>query len=87
MEPLKDLRIVVAMVGQVLGVDEYIIDVFNDEGVEELPEHLIHEFLEDGGGVDKAIWHNEVFIVTSGSNEWRLPFIAFLNSNEIIRAP
>ncbi len=36
----------------------YIIDVDNDEGEEELPEHLIHEFLEDGGGVVKAIRHN-----------------------------
>ncbi len=34
-EPLKDLRNVVAIVGQVPGVDEYIIDVDNDEGVKE----------------------------------------------------
>ncbi len=54
-EPLKDLRNVVAIVGQVPGADEYIIDVDNDEGVKELPEHLVHEFLEDGGGVGKAI--------------------------------
>ncbi len=41
-EPLKDLRNVVAMVNQVLEVDQYIINVDNDEGVEELPEHLVH---------------------------------------------
>ncbi len=76
-EPLKDLRYMVAMVGQVPGVDEYIIDVDNDEGVEELSEHLVHEFLEDGGGVGRAIRHNNVFIETSGSNECHLPFITF----------
>ncbi len=36
-EPLKDLRNMLAMVGQVPGVDEYIIDVDNEEGVEEFP--------------------------------------------------
>ncbi len=50
-ETLKDLLNVLAMVGQVPGVDEYIIDVDNHEGMEELPEHLVHEFLEDGWGV------------------------------------
>ncbi len=47
MEPLKDLCNMVAMAGQVPGVDEYIIDVDSYEGVEK----LIHEFLEDGGGI------------------------------------
>ncbi len=42
--------------------------------------------LEDGGGIGKAIQHNEVFIVTSGSNECRLPFIAFPDL-KVIRAP
>ncbi len=73
------------MVSQVLGVDEYIIDVDDDEGVEELPGHLVHEFLEDGVGVGKAIWHNEEIIVTSRSDEGRLPLIAFPDTNEAIR--
>ncbi len=57
MEPLKDLCNMVAMTGQVPGVDEYIIDVDSYEGVEK----LIHEFLEDGGGIGEVIWHNEAF--------------------------
>ncbi len=83
-EPLKNM---VVMVGQVPGVDEYIIDVENHEVVEELPEHLIHKFLEDRLGVGKAIRHDEVLIVAGRVNEGRLPFIAFPDANEVIRAP
>ncbi len=46
-ECLKDLLHVVAMFNQVPGVDEDIVDVDNDELVKKLPEHLIHESLED----------------------------------------
>ncbi len=54
--------------------------------MEELPEHLVHELLEDGGGVGKAIRHHEVLIVAGGSNECRLPLVALPDSNEVVRA-
>ncbi len=49
---LKDLRNVVAMFGQAPRVDEDIIDVYQDEAMEVLSEHLVHEVLKYGGGVD-----------------------------------
>ncbi len=75
----------VAMVGQVPGVDKDVVDVNYHKAVEELPEHLVHELLEDGGGVGKAIRHHEVLIVAGGSNECCLPLIAFPDSNEVVR--
>lgn len=36
------------MVGQVSGVDQDVINVDYDEGMEKLPEHLIYETLEYG---------------------------------------
>ncbi len=45
-EMLKDLRNVVAMFGQVPRVDEDIIDVYQDEAMEVLSEHLVHEVLK-----------------------------------------
>ncbi len=42
----------VAMFGQALRVDEDIIDVYQDESMEVLPEHLVHEVLKYGGGID-----------------------------------
>lgn len=46
---MEDLRHVVVMFGQVLGVCQDIVDVDNDETMEELPEHLIHVSLDHRG--------------------------------------
>ncbi len=35
-----------------LRIDEDIIDVYQDEAMEVLSEHLVHEVLKYGGGVD-----------------------------------
>ncbi len=51
-QTLKDLRNVVAMFGQAPRVDEDIIDVYHDEAMEVLSEHLVHEVLKYGKGVD-----------------------------------
>ncbi len=48
-ELLEDLLDVLAMVGLVPGVDEDVINVHNHKAMEILPEHLVNEFLEDGG--------------------------------------
>lgn len=47
-EHLQYLRNVVAMFDQVPMVDEDVIDVDDDKTMEDLPEHLIHEFLDYG---------------------------------------
>ncbi len=51
-QTLKDPRNVVAMFGQAPRVDEDIIDVYQDEAMEGLSEHLVHEVLKYKGGVD-----------------------------------
>ncbi len=43
---LKDLRNVVAMFGQAPRVDQDVIDVDQNEAMEVLSEHLMHEILE-----------------------------------------
>ncbi len=42
----------VAMFGQASRVDQDVIDVDQNEAMEVLSEHLMHEILEYGGGVD-----------------------------------
>ncbi len=76
----------VAMFGQVPGVDQDIVDVHNNKLVEELPKHLVHKPLENGRGVGEAIRHDPVFIVARGGNERRLPLVAFPDMNKIIGA-
>ncbi len=51
-QAFQDLRNVVAMFGHAPGVDENVINVDEDESMEILPENLMHEVLEYGGGVD-----------------------------------
>ena len=48
---LQDLHQVLAMFGQVPGVDQDVVDVDDDEASEVLPEHLIHIAQEYGWGV------------------------------------
>ncbi len=55
----------VAMFGQAPRVYEDIIDVNQDEAMEVLSEHLMHEVLEYGGGVDKAVRHYQIFVVAT----------------------
>lgn len=83
---LEDLRHVLAMFGQVPGVDQDV-DVDDDEAVEVLPEHLIHIPLEYGGGVGQAIQHHLVLVVACRGNERLLPFIPLAYSNEDVGAP
>ncbi len=53
----QDLRDVVAMFGQVPGVNQNVINVNCDDAMKELPENLVHEPLED-------IRHDLVLVVT-----------------------
>ncbi len=49
-QAFQDLRNMVAIFSHAPGVDENVINV--DELMEMLPENLMHEILEYGGGVD-----------------------------------
>lgn len=62
-QSLKHQSYMLTMVGLVLGVCQDVIDVDEDEVLEVLPEHLVHEALEYRRGIDQAIWHDPVLIV------------------------
>ncbi len=50
-QALQDLCNVVALFGYSPGVDKDIINIDEDEPMKILPENLMHEILEYGGGV------------------------------------
>lgn len=52
--------------------------------MEEFPEHLVHETLEDRGDINKSIQHNAVLVVTRRGDEGCLPFVPFADSNKVI---
>jgi len=63
------------MFGHAPGVNQDIVYIDQNELVEKLSEHLVNEVLEYGGGVDQAIWHYKVFVVSSGRDEGGLPLV------------
>lgn len=58
-----------------MGVDEGVVDVDDDEVMEKLPEHLVHEGLQYGGWVRKDIKHNAIFIVSCRCYELSFPLV------------
>lgn len=54
--------------------------------LEKFPEHLVHETLEDRGGVGESIRHNAVLVVTRRGDEGCLLFVPFADSNKVISA-
>ena len=47
-------------------------------------QNLVHKGLEDGGGVTKAVGHDQVFVVPSCGDKGRLPFVAFTYTDKVI---
>ncbi len=75
-----------AMFGPTPGVYEYIVDIHEYESMEKLPEYLMHEVLEYGGGVDKSIRHDTIFVVARRSHEGGLPLVPLTYPDEVVCA-
>ncbi len=46
----------------------------------------MHKVLEYGGGVDKAIRHDVIFVVAGRCHKLRLPLVPLMYSDEVICA-
>ncbi len=79
----QDLRNVVAMFGHTPGIYEDVIDRDDYELVEKLPENLVHEILEYGGGIEQSIRYNALLIVLVGVTSG-LPLIPLTYPDEVI---
>ena len=64
--------------------DEYVVKVDEDILINDVPKNVIDLGLEDRGSVSEAERHNQVFVVSPGCVEGCLPFISFLDSNQVI---
>jgi len=83
-ETFEDLRNVMAMFGQSLGVNQNIINVNNNGVMKEISEHLVHEILEYRGGVYRTIQHDQVLTVASRCHEGCLPLISLTYPDKVI---
>lgn len=50
----EDIRFVL-----ILGMDEYIVNIDNDEVMKVRLEHLVHKSLKYRGSIGQAIWHEQ----------------------------
>jgi hypothetical protein len=75
----------VVMFGRILRVNENIVEVDNYKVVSNIGEDIIHEGLKSGGCVGKSKLNHVVFERTKFAAERCLPFIPFLDTNQMVR--
>jgi len=49
------------MLGHVIRVDEYVIQIDHDTDIQKVGENVVHELLEDRGSIDKTEGHYRPF--------------------------
>ena len=70
-----------------VGVDEYVIEVHQYTNIEQVAEDVIHEALESGRCIGESERHYVPFEKAVVSLESRLPFIALLDSDQMVGMP
>ena len=68
----------------ILGIDQYVIQVYNNKDIQLFSQNLVNVSLEGSRSIRKAKRHNLVFEVSVSGPENCLPFITFTNSHPII---
>jgi hypothetical protein len=74
----------VFMLSRILRINENIVKVENHEVVSDIGEDIIHEGLEGGGGVCKSKRNHVVLKGAKFAVEHCLPFISFLDTNQMV---
>ena len=67
-----------------LGEDQDVVQVDHDEDVEEIPQHVINQGLENSWSVSQPERHDEVLKVTQVSVKPRLPFVPLSDPYQMV---
>lgn len=81
---MKDLFDVILMFLEIVGIDEEVVEIYDDENVDEFAKHRINVSLEGGGAVGEAERHDEIFEESVACAKRGLPFVSFGNSDSMI---
>lgn len=73
--------------GEVLRVDEDVIQIKNHIMTYHVSEDLINQILEDGWGVVEAKGHEQIFKVAGKSVKGSLPLITLPNADQMVGVP
>jgi hypothetical protein len=72
------------MVLFIFGIDENIVQIYDDEDVSHVAEYVVHEVLESGGSVGHSEWHYQVFERSVTSSESGFPFMTFSYAHVVV---
>src|SRR5436853_914133 len=72
------------MVLLTLAVYQDIVKVYDYTHIDHIPEYIIHHILECSGSVGQAERHDQILIMTISRPECCLPFVAFLDPDQIV---
>ena len=67
-----------------VGVDEYVVYIHQYTNIEQVTEDVIHEALESGRCVGESKRHYAPFEGAIASPESHLPFVALLDSDQMV---
>jgi hypothetical protein len=73
--------------GRVIGIDQDIIQIYDDTHVQEIGENIVHESLESRRCVGKSKGHYTPFEQTIAGSESRFPLVAFPDADQMIGIP
>ena len=72
------------MLGKVIGIDQYVVQIDNDINVYHIREDVVHELLKNCGSISKAFQHYQPLKRSVTSPEGSLPFISCCNANQMV---
>jgi hypothetical protein len=68
----------------IFGINEDVIQIYNNIDVKEVRKEVIHELLESSRSVGQALGHDEPLERAVASSEHGFPLIAIGNPNKVI---
>ena len=84
MEYFPDVSFVL---GKVIGIDQYVVQIDNDINVYHFGKDVVHEPLKRCGSVSKAFQHYQPLKRSVTSPEGGLPFVSCCNANQMVCVP
>ena len=77
----------VFVLGEVVGIDQYVVQIDNDIDVYHICEDVIHELLKSCRSISKAFWHYQPLRGSVMSLEGSLPFVSCCDANQVVCVP
>ena len=72
------------VLGKVIGIDQYVVQIDNDIDVHHIHEDVVHKPLKSCRSISKAFWHYQPLKGSVSSLEGSLPFVSCCNVNQVV---